>query len=164
MPTFVFAILMFAAGFVFAGLLFASSEGALDTFAAVAGAVIRPVMPIMWSVRAWQDRAEWQSTDLDGRAVFVRSIDNTWVVLFDRADSRVGFSPLLLVPVGAVLLAVRLLGRPVRVLDGGGEEATGYIFRALRLAPGLRLARRRDEDLAYMREHGQFPAVALLAD
>jgi hypothetical protein len=124
--------------------------------------IVRLVPFTMWAYQARQGQG--YQVRLPGKAQGATWISdgNVWGGVFLSEDKHSGLSPLLLLPAGLVRLAVRLWGRELLVEYKGEEEHHGSIVLALRVAPGLILARRRDEDLSYLKEHGRFPTFDLL--
>ena len=148
-------------GAIATAFLFTLSERPAELFGAVAGTLLRPVMPFWVWANVTYRISSYPACTPTGEPVKIVTDGRDWVgVLY---ANRLGFSPLLLLPAGLVRLAVRTFGREVKVALSADELDQGYIFRGLRITRALTFAVRRPEDLAHLGEHSRYPTVDITA-
>lgn len=121
--------------------------------------IVRPLAPFWCWVSIGRNTAGTPLRNEQGQIVRWVNDGDKWVGIY--TDARHGWcSPLLLAPAGLIRLSVRLFGAN-RKFSLPGDPTRGYILKTLTVAPGVRLARRSKEDLAYLREHHRFRTVLL---
>jgi len=157
------AIGTFLLGFLTGGMVIGLNDGLSDGFFGIISFFLRPSLPLYFWLHQARDTSGWMLSIPGSEDARFITDGNEWGALFLRENSRVGFSPLLLIPAGLVRVAIRIFGRKVTTGLTDNRE-NGYIFTGLRVAPGLILIRRRPEDIGYMERTGYFPTFNLATE
>jgi hypothetical protein len=157
----IIAISTFLLGVILGAVAGCLSEGFGEGIFAALALLVRPLVPMCLWHRHIRGINGSPVVLLGARSRLVRDGDKWVAIVSPQHGGGLGPLPLTLLPISLLRLAVRLWGHPLDV-EYLGTPGKGSAVRALDVIPGLILARRRDEDLSYLKEHGRFPTFDLL--